>query len=85
VIKNSGVTIRDYDKELNDRILVGREYNASALSADRFDFISDYADVPTDVVDLTNSTEFLVQPTLSAANAANKTIVITRIDYGAMK
>jgi hypothetical protein len=70
--------IRDVYKQRNDAANVGRQWNTSAISADRFDLAFDYSDLPTDGLVLSTATtqvqDLNVTLTMDHAAAATKLI-----------
>lgn len=81
-IKVDNNLIRDVTNTRNFESLIGREWNASGLSLDRFDLALDYSDLPTDALNLNGVRDFQIIPNLSAASASSKVLTLISQVYG---
>jgi hypothetical protein len=85
-VKVEDRTIRETSKTLNDDTLVAREMNSAGISANRFDLVFDYDDLPSSALPMQYGDayvqDFQVIPTLSAANASNKIVTCIYQTYG---
>lgn len=81
-LKVDNAVIRDVTNTRNWESLLGREWNPSGLSKDRFDIALDYSDLPTDALNLNGARDFQVIPYLSAAAASSKVLTLISQVYG---
>ncbi|MDD5139394.1 MAG: hypothetical protein PHY43_03920 [Verrucomicrobiales bacterium] len=76
VIKNGNAIIFDETKIGFDLLCDRHNWNAAGKNADRCDIAADYTDNPGDVLQVQDGVLFELKLQLSAAAAANKTLVI---------
>lgn len=82
IVKKDGAIIRDVYRGQNDVVLFGRDLPVAGASEDRMDVIFDYADLPTDGLNLNGARDLTLIATLAAANAASKLITVQSLTYG---
>lgn len=78
-VKKNAQMLRDVTKIRNDQTLIGRDWNESGLPATRFDIGFDYADLPTDGLNLNGVLDFQVIPNVATAAAANNMVSICQV------